>query len=184
MNRKYFLAIFLPLICLGCGYQFGEGSLSSQYRTITVPYVDGDNTGELTAALVHEISRSGSFQYCKDSADLTLCVKIIDYIYENVAFRFDRDKKCKLTNSMIPTQTRLTALVEVSVIDSKQGCAALGPSRIYSSIDFDHDYYFSRDGINVDSLGQLTDYDSAYDAAQRPLHQAIAEKIVDFITHG
>lgn len=40
-----------------CGYR-GEESFIQQYRAITVPFVEGDPDGQLTSAIVREISIS------------------------------------------------------------------------------------------------------------------------------
>jgi hypothetical protein len=169
------------ILLSGCGYRYGQGSLPLKYRTICVPYVVGDKTGDLTAALIKEISRSGAFRYKKNNADLILEVAIIDYYLENVGFRYDRKRDDDLTHSMIPTETRVKILAETAVRDVRSGEIVLGPAKIYASVDFDHDYYFSRDAVNVFSLGQLTDYDAAHDAAQSPLNKALAQKIVDYV---
>ncbi|MFQ5729847.1 MAG: hypothetical protein ACE5GN_05765, partial [Waddliaceae bacterium] len=89
-----------------------------------------------------------------------------------------------LTHSMIPTETRIKVLAEVTVRDSCSGEMVLGPAKIYASVDYDHDYYFSRDAVNVFSLGQLTDSDAAHDAVQSPLNRALAQKIVDYVIHS
>lgn len=184
MIRRNILPFFIFLVFSSCGYQLGQGSLPSKYQTISIPYVKGDVTGELTAALVKEIARSGAFQYQRSSADLVLCVTILDSYEENVGFRYDRDKDGELTDSIIPTETRVTALAEVSVTETCSGCVVLGPARIYASVDFDHDYYFTRDAVNIFSLGQLTDVDAAHDAVHRPLNNVLVEKIVDYLIHS
>lgn len=182
--KVFYCSLLLLLFCGSCGYQFGQGCLPSTYKTINIPYVQGDKTGELTATLIKEVSRSGAFQYRRGSSDLVLYVSIVDYLEENVGFRFDRDKKEELTDSIIPTETRVTVVAEVTVIESCSGCTVLGPSRIYAKVDYDHDYYFSRDAVNIFSLGQLTDYDAAHDAVQRPLNKVLAEKVVDYVIHS
>jgi len=72
----------------------------------------------------------------------------------------------------------------VTVRETCSGSIVLGPAQLDASVDFDHDYYYSPDGINEFSLGQLTDYDVAYDTVQRPLNQALARKVVDYLTHS
>ncbi len=44
-------------------------------------------------------------------------------------------------------------------------------------------YYSSRKGVNVFSLGQVTDIDEARDVAEYPLHRRLAQKIVDYINN-
>ena len=109
---------------------------------------------------------------------------IIDYYLENVGFRYDRKRDDRLSHSMSPTETRVKVLAEVAVQDCCSGETVLGPARIYASVDFDHDYYYSRDGINVFSLGQVTDFDAAHDAVQSPLNRVLAQKIVDYVIHS
>lgn len=174
----------LALLC-SCAYQLGQGGgLPCQYSTISVPYVIGDQEGSLTSAIVKEIVRSGAFEYRNCSGALTLNVTIIDLGEENIGFRYDRKKRGKLTKDIIPTETRMTIIVEVTVTEAASCCTVLGPVRLSASVDYDHDYYSSRDGVNIFSLGQLSDLDEAYDAAQEPLFRAIAQKIVDYVSQS
>lgn len=59
-----------------------------------------------------------------------------------------------------------------------------GPVRLRAYAEFDHDYYTVRHRTNAFSLGQLTDFDSAEDAATKPLNKKIAEKIADYVVYG
>lgn len=167
----------------GCGYRSGPGGLLEQYQTISVPYVEEDRDGLLTAAIVKQIAASGSFEYCRDGGDLILQVMIIDFNEENIGFRYDRNKKGQISKyrDIIPTETRLSALAEVSVIEGCSGRVLLGPARLSADVDFDHDYYSTRNGVNIFSLGQLNDVEDALDAAHKPLNEVLAKKIVDFV---
>ena len=193
------MRFFWVLMCIAlsscCGYQFGQGMLARQYSTVTVPYICGDKTGEMTYALIKEISRSGALSYRNCSADLSLNVTIIDLYENNIGYRYhcndnsgDLEKNgCHphhFSDSIIPTETRLTAIAEISVIDTSTGSLKLGPGRIKASVDYDHDYYFSPDGINQKSLGQLTNMESAKEAVIRPLSEVLAQKIVDYVIHS
>lgn len=164
-----------------CGYRGGYDGLPREYRTIAVPYVEGDWDGQLTNAIVKQISRSGAFEYRNDSANLTLIVKIIDFSDENIGFRYDRHKDGRLRDTIIPSETRLFAVAEVS-LQGPTGLCILGPSRLTAQVDFDHDYYSSRNEVNVFSLGQLSDFDAASEAAHTPLNLMLARKIVDYIS--
>jgi hypothetical protein len=194
MTRPYYKVsgVHFVFLCIctgllsGCsGYQFGRGgTLVNQYSTISVPYVEGDLDGSMTASIINELARSGCFRFRQCDGDLTLKVKITDLRDENIGFRYDRKKKGELTHSIIPTETRLTAYSEVVVENSRTGCAVLGPVRVRASVDFDHDYYSNRDGVNIFSLGQLNDVDAACDAAQLSLNEALAGKIVDYLCNS
>ena len=79
---------------------------------------------------------------------------------------------------------RAGVLVEVKVIASCSGEVILGPNRLYADLEYDHDYYSIRDNINAKSLGQLTDIDSAEDAAKTPLYRKLAEKVVSWLIYS
>lgn len=170
------------LFLAGCGYRVAiEPCLG---KTISVPYVEGDRDGALTAALIRELCASNTFQYVPDHGDVTLFVKIIDLRDENIGFRYYRKQSGKLTNSVIPTETRLWARAEISLIDSYSGKYILGPALIETNADFDHDYYLNLHGINVFSLGQLSDIDSAREAVWEPLNKLLSQKIVDYVSNS
>jgi len=183
--HRFFIAFLsLCIICCGCGYHAGQGSHLSPYRTISIPYVKGDWDGTMTAELVKQVSQSGTLTYVHDHGSLVLNVQLIDMYDENVGFRYDRSKHGEVKKAIIPSETRLFAVAEVSLTEAGTGRIILGPVRLSADTVFDHDYYTVRDGVNVFSLGQVTDYDEAEDAAQRPLHARLASKIVDFINNS
>lgn len=178
------LLLAIALTLSGCGYRWGQGGLAERYHTITVPYVQGDRDGLITSSIIRGLTESGSYEYRNCDATLVLYVKLIDIRDQNIGFRYDRQKGGELDNTIIPTETRLTAVAEVSLVDSCNCCTLLGPVLIRASVDFDHDYYNSRDGINVFSLGQLSDYGEGYDAALVPLSEGLARKIVDYVNEA
>jgi hypothetical protein len=167
-----------------CHYQFGRGELAQRYATISVPYAEGDQEGDLTTQVIKNLSTSGAFRYVNTGGDLILKIKLIEVRDENIDFRYDRKKRGKLKHSIIPTETRLTVLAEVSLIESGTGQMIRGPTQITASTEFDHTYYSTRDEINVFSLGQLTDIDAAQDAAMHPLNRHLAERIVDYVINS
>lgn len=176
-------AMFLSLLWLtvACGYRWGQGSAISEYRTISIPYVEGDWDGNLTAAVIKHMGQSGSLRYCDSGGALLLKIRIVDDYDENIGFRYDRSRKGHFKRRIVPDEMRVTYVAEVSVIEVATGDLLMGPVRISADIEFDHDYYSSRNGVNVFSLGQLTDVDEARDAAQHPLNEELARKIVDYV---
>src|SRR5689334_1887340 len=72
------LLCFAPLLAFifsGCQYQFGYGDIPSKYSTISIPFVEGDGDGVLTAELVRQFSTSGALRYVPNGGALTLKVK-------------------------------------------------------------------------------------------------------------
>jgi len=169
------------LLLSGCGYHFGQGSLISEYCTISIPFAVGDRDGDLTAALVKEMSRSAPLEYTCGEGDLTLLVTVVDIYDEHVGYRYDRKNDGRLKKSLIPVETRIYAVVDVTVMQTCSGCEVVGPARLKMYVDFDHDYYSVFDDVNVTSLGQLNDIDTARDSVYHPLNRAIAEKVVDYV---
>lgn len=187
--KLYMLANFFIAFCFCCttltscsGYRFGANTgLTNSYKTISVPYIEGDLDGSLTSAVISELVRSGAFEYRHCGGALILKAKLIDWRDENIGFRYDRKKQGELRHAIIPTETRRTSYVEVVVEDRAAGCIVSGPVQLSASADFDHDYEYARNEVNVFSLGQLSDFDAACDAVQTPLNQALARKIVDYV---
>lgn len=186
MRHKPSRSLFsiLTLLCLsltGCGYHFGTGGVIQSYRTISVPYVEGDWDGTITTTIVKQLTQYGRLVYRDRGGSLILKVRIIDFYDDNIGFRYDIKKSGKPRKALIPDETRTTVVAEVTVVEAASGCVLLGPVQLSAETEYDHDYYSNRDAINVFSLGQLTDIDEAYDAAQKPLNQRLAEKIVDYV---
>lgn len=176
--------LVIGFLLTACGYRFGEGALTDRYSSITVPYITGDATGELTALVIRELNTSGSLSYKKECADLILLVEVIQWHDENIGFRYYVNKKGKRKDYIVPTETRISAVVQVQVIESVSGCSVLGPVRLRADVDFDHDYYSSRNAVNIFSLGQLSDVDEAHDAAMHPINKCIAKKVVSYLINA
>ena len=179
---RYISFLFICLICVSCGYRFGQGTSLTQGRTISVPYIEGDQDGDLTAALIKECVTSGGLRYARERGDLILKVKILTFRDENIGFRYDRKKSGKLDDSLLPSEVRLSALAEVVVLNGSNCKIILGPARINASVDFD--YCTTCEGVNVFSLGQLSDLEAARNAAMEPLNRTLAQRIVDYLTNS
>lgn len=178
--RLWLLLLFFS----GCGYRAEENySEEGAPNYVQVPYVEGDEDGTLTQYLIKELSSSGRYLYSPDG-EWMLKVKVVDYYDENIGFRYDRSKKGKLKDYIIPVEARAYMVVEAEM--ESLVCASWSRPRvkIVASIDYDHDYYTIRHGVNIFSLGQLTDVDSAEEAAMQPLEKKMAEKIVDYVIYN
>lgn len=164
-----------------CGYHLGQGETILRGRTFSIPYIQGDFDGELTAEVIKAVTSSSNLIYQNSCGELVLKINIIDYDEENIGFRYDRTKHDKIKKSIIPVETRATLSAELELYEDYGSKVLIGPVIINASMDFDHDYYSSRHGVNIFSLGQLIDIDSAVEAARRPLNKELARKIADFL---
>ena len=174
------LALLACFFLSSCGYR-GEDSFLEHYSSISVPFVEGDSDGALTSAIVREISISSPLPYSQFNGDLILKVKLLDVEEDNVGYRYDRKKRGTIRKRLIPCETRVTAQLEVSLED--RYCQQVLPKVIVTaSLDFDHDYYSSRDSVNIFSLGQLSEVDAARDTVISPLNTLISKKIVDYLS--
>lgn len=174
------LLLILPFLG-GCGYRPVDAS-SGTCKTISVPYVLGDGDGNLTAAIVREISSSLNFEHRNQDGELLLIVEVVNVANENIGFRYEQIHTREFKRSIIPVETRMIATVQVSLIDAATRCAAIPTVRLSASIDFDHEYNATYTDSNVFSLGQLSDADAAFAAASDPLNRLLAKKIIDYIS--
>lgn len=171
--------ILILFLLAGCGYQFDN---YAPKKTVYVPFVEGDLQGEMTTKLIYLLNTSGKFIAGGPDSRYCLAVSLIGYKDQNVGFRYDRDSEGNmLNNTIIPAESRFSVLSEIILTDRTCNCTLLGPARISASLDFDHDWYSTWDGINVFSLGQITDYADAKDQVSSPLYQKLAQKIVDLL---
>ncbi len=165
-----------------CGYRPGYGNNSSRFMTLSVPYVIGDEDGNLTNSIVHEIATSSPYEYRTEHGQLVLIVKLIGVEDDNIGFRYEHIHGKKYKRSIIPAETRSVATAEVSLVNATTMCSVIPTVVLSASIDFDHEYNATRHDSNVSSLGQLSDADSAFAAARYPLNRRLAQKIVEYIT--
>ncbi len=192
MNRLLifcrFAFIVLTLICVGCGYHVGQGRALSEYPSISIPYTEGDTDGDLTAAIVKEVVSTGDFEYCLNDGALILVSKIVNFNDENIGFRYDQHRDGKISRSIIPSESRLSLTVEVSILEASSGRLLKGPAMLTARVDVDHDYNGNNgpedSRINELSLGQISNAAAAFEAAEKPLNDAMARKIADFLLHS
>ena len=184
LNGPIILIFFCSLSLTSCGYRFGTGECLGQYRSVCIPYVEGDREGLLTTALIHAVTTSGTLAYRSYGSDLSLRVCLLDPLDTNIGFGYappqDEGGKSKI---VVSNEARLTLTACVSLIDRCTGECVFGPSEVTTSLTYD----FEPDLGNVDehafSLGQLEMHNLAHDAALPPLYTRLAQKIVDYVGH-
>lgn len=176
-----YYVFLITLILTSCGYTIQVGDKVDTKRGINVPFVVGDIDGQLTQEIVKELGSRGCVIRQDSNYNLILLVELLEIRDENIGFRYDRKKKGELTHSIIPVETRVFAEAKVSVEDLSTGCTILGPVLIEAWYDYDNDYYYSQNGVNVFSLGELSDYETAREAAKKPLYKVLARKLADYL---
>jgi hypothetical protein len=182
MFLKTVWTLVFGMMLVACGYRTVlplDGC--SQANTIAIPFVEGDRKGILTQTLIYTLGLRTPLVYKDGNAAYLLQVKLLKIDEENIGFRYDRNRKGKLRHTVIPTEMRLTAIAEITLSSTETGELVIPLTIVKASLDFDHDYYFDRDAVNVFSLGQLADVDAAREAALPPLYRNLARKIVDTV---
>lgn len=182
MKKGSLLFFTILLVLTGCGYRPGLGELPDGYKSISVPYVVGDQDGSLTAAIVREVSSSLNFDHSNTGGELILAVELIDVVDQDIGFGYEQVHKHEYKNSIIPLESRMIATVEVSLVDAATQCTVIPKVRITEYVDFDHEYNATYKDSTKKSLGQLSDADAAFAAAKEPLNRLIAKKVVEYIT--
>ena len=163
-------------------------------RTVSVPFVTGDEDGSFTAALIHALSRSG-VSVVSSEANRRLEAKILAAASESVGYRIDPQKiKGKIEKNIVANEARRHLSVEVALYSSSSAEPLWGPYVISADADFDYvdgDSYqqltfTNKSGEQVVvlpfSLGQLESQEAAQAAANRPLYNRLVQKIVDSIS--
>ena len=178
------LLLMMSGFATSCAYHWGYDDVIPRHSTLSIPYVEGDLNGELTNEVIKQISSSGAFQYVNDCGAFTLKIKIIELKDRDIGFRYDRYQDGRLKHAIVPTETRQTEIVEVSLVDSQNDKVIKGPIIISAETDFDHTFYTSRNEINVFSLAQVGNIDAARESSIIPLNRKLAAKIVDYVTQN
>ncbi len=176
------LTILACFIFTACGFHLAPSLSKNEATTINVPYVQGDHSGKLTAALVEEIEKHTKYCYVKNNGTVTLQVKLLDTRNENIGFRFDRHSPG--SEKLIPNESRTKRLAEVTLIDTGTQKVLLGPVYILATNDYDHQNYSLNTDINRFSLGQLSDIDTTDDVLYIPADRTLAQEIANWLTHS
>lgn len=186
----------LPILFLvaGCGYRWQPEYPHGSRPTLTIPFATGDEDGSLTNEIVRAVTFSGIADVRFKEADYRLQIKILESNNETIGFRLDRQKvDGKIKKNMVSCEARKTVSIEATLFKGKTDEIAYGPYKITSDADYDYvdgdsyqDLTFSKNGVTQAvlpfSLGQLESYESAQEAAVRPLYSHLAQKVVDVIS--
>lgn len=182
-NNTLKTPIILLILALffSCNYRYSDSTNPDKKLTVSIPYVQGDYDGTLTSQLVETLQNAGGFQYVNEGGDLLLHVKVLERKSDDIGFRYEPKRYTKGVKKLIPDETRRKILAEVTVINANTQSTLLGPVYILGSCDFDHQNYSQDNDINVFSLGQLADIDTAYDVVSIPLYRNLAQEIAQYL---
>ena len=186
--------LFLLLLLTGCGYRWQPDFPMEKRPSISVPFVPGDEDGTLTGEVVRALTVSGIASVENRGGDYRLGIKIVDLETESVGFRRDRQKvDGKIKKNLLASEGRKTISAEATLYEGSSEKVAFGPYKVAADVDYDYvDGDSLQDLTFVDqmgaqvtvlpfSLGQLESIEAAQEAANRPLYEKLAQKIVDVI---
>ncbi|MDN3507513.1 MAG: LPS assembly lipoprotein LptE [Simkaniaceae bacterium] len=186
MLKKKLLLLFLLSLFAGCGYQI-KTAPNAAYRTVSVPYFEGDGDGRITAQVIQSLATETPYRYISGKGDLTLSGKVILNDVGQIGYKYDRTPAGALENRLVPDEGRSIVTVEFTLSSGDE--IILGPITVTGTGNFD---FVNPDTINdlsfVDttgatqsvltfSLGQLDAKEGASDAALNVAYTEIASKI-------
>lgn len=192
MHRIFCLVLLL--VASACGYRWQLDYPSTQRPTISVPFVVGDEDGVLTSEIIRALTASGLAEISHKESDFRLSIVLKEVKTETVGYRRDRQKiSGKIKKNLLASEGRKTICAEAILYQGSSDQEAFGPYQI--SVDADYDYvdgdsiqdlaFINKEGAPVTvlqfSLGQLESIEAAQEAANRPLYEKLAQKIVDAI---
>ena len=175
------VALFITLLLSAChGYKFLHDPQECS-KTINVSPILADTDGFLMSQIVKKISSQSPLKYSICQPDFLLKVEVDQQGNKNIGYRYDVTRKDKLKKALIPTESRYILIATATLIDLKANQIVSGPTKITATLDYDFDYYKIQDNVNVFSLGQVSDFETAKDSVKNPLYSKLADLIVEFI---
>jgi hypothetical protein len=181
--RFGFCLAFLFFVLPGCGYHFPQKGNFARYHCLSIPFIEGDEKGQLTSSLIREISARIPVKYTHCGGDLELKVILLDKESDYIGYRLAPRKETDNVKVVVPEEGRLMYDVSIALVEVRTGEVLMGPLIIYKTLDFDFEPDFSNVGFHHFSLGQLDMHPQAQEGASSALNQLIAQKIVDILIY-
>lgn len=175
--------LLILLVFSSCGYRFDRGSLGGKSQTVNIPFVEGDNLGLLTNALIRVMTKRGAFSYTSTPARFVLQVSLLEPIDRNIGFTLVLDEEKNERTIVASNEARLILTARFSLKDCSSGACVIGPCELSTSLDFDFEPDLSTVSAQAFALGQLEMHNLAQDEVFASLCNLLAEKIVDYITY-
>jgi hypothetical protein len=183
--------ILLLLFNSSCNYQWDV-----QEKTLSIPYIFGDEDGMFTSMLVQAISSSTGARVACEASQYRLEVALVKQQNEVIGYRQDPQKiRGKVRKEILADEGRRTLSVDVTLYKVGIEEPIVGPERLFARAEYDYvdgdsyqDLTFELNGktktVLSFSQGQLQSAEAAQEAAARPLYRQLSQKIVDLIaTH-
>lgn len=186
---KYLNKLFcwgsLALAIQSCGYRSaGNYNALSRYQSITVPYVEGDEEGDVTTQIIQALAEAGVWKYHALDAQLSLKVKILKIKREDVGYDRFYNQNNQIERWMVPNERRLSILAEVSVVEESTQKTILGPLELSESVKLDFNPEYSETNLVRFSLAQYDFVENAERTAHKPLNQRLAKIIVNSLINS
>src|SRR5665647_2088529 len=109
---------------------------SDENISLQVPYVKGDETGDLTNCIIIALGTKANVHINQDSR-YSVAIQILDDTKETIAYRFKHaDKK----NDLVSCENRICMLAQVDIIDTYTKKTIRGPGYIRGSAEYDHQH--------------------------------------------
>src|SRR3569832_862156 len=110
--KTLLLASLLTLSLTSCGYR---PVASDDKVTISVPYVEGDKQGQLTAEVIRQLTNSDIFEFVRKDGDLELKLVLNGDQHDVIGFEYDRTiKNGKVERNLMATENRRTISAQVT----------------------------------------------------------------------
>ena len=141
---KATVSVIFLLGISSCGY---HATTSEDTRTISIPYVEGDQQGQLTAEIIRRLEETGLYEFVRSGGDLVLTVSMVGDQKDVVGFSYDRtEKKGKIEQNLMATENRRSLTAQITLSEGEK--AILGPLKVTAFGEYDY--------VDVNSLKTLS----------------------------
>ena len=186
---SFLLFCFVSCGCTSCvGYRLVNSSnvlsaLGKSIRSegIDLSPIDNDVLGQLTAAIIYELSkRSLTAHSGETNSRYLLKVCLLNEIDENVGFTYAPNKINDKTpkHFIVSNEGRLSLSAQVQLIDKHSGQVVIDEHVARKSVAFDFEPDLGITNAHQFALGQFEMHNEAIKSAQRVLYAHVAETIV------
>ena len=188
ISRLKSLSILGLLSLSSCGYHMTQ---PDEKTTLSIPYIQGDREGQLTAELTRQLTASGLYEIVSSQGELVLHVSLVGDQSQVIGFRYDRSEESgKLEKNLMATENRRLLSATVTVSHPGKSEPLVGPITISGSGEYDYidvstlrELAFATSSGKLQkvidfSLGQLDSVEGAQDAVLSPAYAQLASKII------